>query len=122
MCTTFNTIYIAGPMSGIPEFNFPAFDRAEYWLKKDGWIVFNPAKKESEEIISDEAFEIGDAEMASEDGLDFRENYLWDISKVIESGAIYMLEGWEKSPGARGEHAVAVALQRHYPEYRIIYQ
>ena len=35
---------------------------------------------------------------------------------------IYMLEGWEASPGAIGEHAVAVAIKRHYPEYQIFYE
>jgi len=40
------SIYIAGPMSGIPEFNFPAFyDAAESW-HRIGWKVFNPANKE----------------------------------------------------------------------------
>jgi hypothetical protein len=33
-----------------------------------------------------------------------------------------MLPGWEQSPGARGEHAVAVAMKKHYPEYQIIYE
>ena len=38
------TIYIAGPMRGIEDFNFPAFDRQEELLKKQGWVVINPAE------------------------------------------------------------------------------
>ena len=37
------TIYIAGPMSGIPYFNFPAFDTAKAFLILQGWDVVSPA-------------------------------------------------------------------------------
>ncbi len=115
-------IYVAGPMSGIPEFNFPAFFAAAEELEKDGWIVHNPAKKDEEATLDAEAVKLGDPVMAIEKGFDFREAYLWDVEKVIQSDGIYMLNGWEQSPGARGEHAVAVAMQKHFPEYNIIYQ
>lgn len=115
-------IYIAGPMSGLPEFNFPAFFAAEDKLKAEGFIVFNPANKDVEKTIDDESYLTGDNVLLIEKGFDFREAYLWDIQKVIEGDAIYMLPGWERSPGACGEHAVAVAIQKHYPEFRIIYE
>lgn len=114
-------IYIAGPMSGYPEFNFPAFYTAAYTLAREGWTVFNPANKEGE-TLSAESRKNGDSVKAAEDGFNFREVFLWDVSKVIEADAIYMLKGWEQSPGARAEHAVAVAMKRHYPEYQIIYE
>ena len=114
-------VYIAGPMSGIPDFNFPAFYAAANMFKAEGWIVFNPADKEGE-TLSDKARENGDPMQAQKDGFNFRDVYLWDVTKVIEADAIYMLPGWENSPGARGEHAVAVAMQRHYPDYQIIYE
>ena len=115
-------IYIAGPMTGYPEFNFPAFYAAEYTLKRQGWTVFNPANKEAEKELDKEAYSTGDAKKAVAAGFDFRECYLWDVSKVIEANAIYMLKGWEASAGAVGEHAVAVAMRKHYPEYKIIYE
>lgn len=114
-------IYIAGPMSGIPEFNFPLFNSRAYRLRREGWTVFNPAEKESENL-SEESLVDGDPVLAAEGGFNFRDVYTWDVSKVIEADAIYMLPGWENSPGARGEHAVAVAMQKHYPEYKIIYE
>jgi hypothetical protein len=114
-------IYIAGPMSGYENFNFPAFNTAAYVLRRKGWTVFNPAEKESE-TLSEESMVTGDAALAATRGFNFREVYLWDIDKVIQSDAIYMLPGWEQSPGARGEHAVAVAMKKHYPEYQIIYE
>lgn len=115
------SIYIAGPMSGYPEFNFPAFFAAAERFADEGWDVYNPAAKDEEGRLDKEAFETGDAAKAIDKGFDFREAYLWDIDCVIKADAIYMLPGWEASPGARGEHAVAVAMKRHYPEYEIIY-
>lgn len=116
------SIYIAGPMSGYPEFNFPAFFRAQNVLEGVGYKVFNPANKEQEKELNVEAYKVGDAKLAVESGFDFKECYLWDLTKVIEADAIYMLRGWEQSPGARGEHAVAVAMKKHYPEYEILYE
>jgi nucleoside 2-deoxyribosyltransferase len=114
-------IYIAGPMSGYPEFNFPKFNWMQEYLEENGWKVFNPAKKEIEKNLDPEAAATGDAQKAIAAGFDFRECFTWDTQKVIEADAIMMLEGWEQSPGARAEHAVAVAMQKHYPEYKIIY-
>ncbi len=116
------SIYIAGPMSGYPEFNFPAFFAAAERLEADGWQVFNPANKDAETDLDAEAFKTGDAKLVVERGFDFREAYMWDIDKVINSDGIYMLPGWQYSPGACGEHAVAVAMKRHYPDYEIIYE
>lgn len=36
-------LYIAGPMSGLPEFNYPAFHAAEAQLKAAGYETLNPA-------------------------------------------------------------------------------
>ena len=109
-------------MSGIPEFNFPAFFAAEDRLKAGGWNVFNPAAKDQELDLDKEAVATGDAKLVIERGFDFREAYLWDVTKIIQSEGIYMLKGWQYSPGATGEHAVAVAMKRHYPNYQIIYE
>jgi hypothetical protein len=115
-------IYIAGPMSGYPEFNFPAFDDAAFLYREAGWEVLNPAEKDTEAGLDAEAYKTGDAGLATETGFNFRETYLWDIEAVLRSNAIYMLKGWENSPGARGEHAVAIAIKRHDPSYELIYQ
>lgn len=116
------SIYIAGPMSGYPEFNFPAFYAAEEKLRAEGWEVFNPANKEDEKALDAEAFVTGDNVRVIEKGFDFRKCYLWDIEKVIYSDAIYMLKGWQYSPGAVGEHAVAITIKKHYPKHEIIYE
>jgi len=115
------SVYIAGPMSGYPEFNFPAFFAAQDKLEADGWKVWNPAAKSQEADLDAEAVKTGDNKLAIAEGFDFRKCYLWDCEKVIYSDAIYMLPGWQYSPGAVGEHAVAVTMKKHYPEYEIIY-
>ena len=117
------SIYVAGPMSGYENFNFPAFNAAAQDFAACGWVVFNPAAKDTEKHPDIENNPEGDPILAAEkDGFNFREAYTWDVTKVIEADAICMLRGWEQSPGARGEHAVAVAMKRHYPEYEIFYE
>ena len=115
-------IYIAGPMSGYPEFNFPAFFAAQAKFEAEGWTVFNPANKDTEkEVQNNAAYASGSDQQLMASGWDFRDAYMWDMEKVIYSDAIYLLPGWEKSAGARGEHAAAVSIQARYPEYQIIY-
>ena len=37
-------VYIAGPMSGLPELNHPAFFEVAEAFEEGGWEVFNPAE------------------------------------------------------------------------------
>ncbi len=41
------TIYIAGPMRGFKDYNYPAFDRQQTVLEKQGWRVINPAEMDN---------------------------------------------------------------------------
>jgi hypothetical protein len=117
------SIYIAGPMSGYPNWNYPAFHDAAKRLRDEGWTVFNPAEKDADSFSDPEAQKEGDTALAIANGtFDFREAYMWDIDKVVHGDGIYMLKGWENSPGARGEHAAAVFAQKNYPEFQIIYE
>jgi len=116
------SIYIAGPMSGYADFNFPSFYAAARKLREEGWNVNNPAEKDEEVDLDPEAVKTGDAAQAIAKGFDFREAYIWDLTKVVQGDGIYMLKNWEQSPGARGEHAAAVAMKKHFPEYEIIYE
>lgn len=114
-------IYVAGPMTGYPNFNFPAFFAAQKKLEGAGWKVWNPAEKDSEAHLDAEAVKTGDDKLAMANGFDFRDAFGWDCDKVINSDAIFMLPGWEASPGARAEHAIAIVMKIKYPEYQIIY-
>ena len=116
------SVYVAGPMTGYPEFNFPAFHKAAKSLRKQGWNVHNPAEKDMESELHGTAVKTGNAALAIKKGFDFREAFLWDTARVIEGDGIYMLKGWEQSPGARAEHAVATVIKKSYPDYKIMYE
>lgn len=117
-------IYIAGPMSGIPDWNYPAFFSAEEALSSMGWVVKNPARKDEEMGYDDtEAKAGGDTALAIAKGtFNFREAFEWDIKQILNGDAIYMLRGWESSPGACAEHATAVVMRKNYPEFQIFYE
>lgn len=101
-------IYLAGPMSGYPDLNHAAFNEAAEALRDGGWDVFNPADLDVEVYGSIEATEEA---MAVDRQAFLREALAADLQFIcIEADAIAMLPGWEKSWGARAEHATAVAL------------
>jgi hypothetical protein len=106
-------IYLAGPMSGIPEFNFPAFmDMADY-LRQRGYNVFNPAEHDIERVGHDFSTEAktGDAEDAAKYGITYRKCLKADLTWICDQAdAMYMLTGWEKSKGCQAEHSLAKAL------------
>ena len=87
------TYYISGPMTGIENHNRPAFEAAETRLIALGHFVLSPIRnigKRYSDALTD------------------------DLERLCKSAhALYMLNGWEHSPGARAEHAVAVALDLH---------
>jgi len=83
-------VYIAGPMSGLPDFNRRAFNVARTYLKLNGHSVLSP------EILPD--------------GFEQREYMDICIAMVRCVDCVYMLKGWEKSAGARAEHALAEKL------------
>lgn len=102
------SIYIAGPMSGIVDYNRAAFNEAAEAFRDGGWDVFNPATNDVELFGSYEACD----EAIKEDRQGALRIMLGSDLDFItrEADAIAMLPGWEKSFGARAEHATAVAL------------
>jgi hypothetical protein len=95
-------IYIAGPMRGYEKNNHDAFDKAEEKLrKKKIWNPINPAAIDRYEGVDP------NNDMTKKE---LKEALERDIRLVFSSDCIYMLRGWERSEGARMEHAIAVAL------------
>jgi hypothetical protein len=105
-------IYIAGPMRGIKEFNFPAFYAAEEKLRALGYETFNPARRDEEKYGSGvRNSERGLLSDITSTGLDLREALGADTAWISkEADAICMLPNWEYSKGARAENALANAL------------
>jgi hypothetical protein len=91
------SIYIAGPMSGIEDFNYPAFRAAETQLRALGYDVLNPADIEAENTTG--------------------EPQPWEwymraaIHMVARADAMALLPGWENSTGATLEHKIGTALK-----------
>ena len=86
-------IYIAGPMTGLPEHNFPAFHAAAERLRKAGWEVVNPAEN-----------------FGGRTNLP-RERYLReDVAQLVRCDAVALLPGWEESRGAKLEYLLAREL------------
>lgn len=99
-------IYIAGPMTGLPEWNFPAFDAAAEILRLDGHDPVNPADLDREIGFDPRQTEtVGPAFL--------RDAMRRDLTAICECDGIAMLPGWERSGGARVEHALAVHLGLH---------
>lgn len=107
-------LYLAGPMRGIPEFNFPAFFAAEAKLRAQGHEVFNPARRDNEHhgVDISKGNATGDEDVAaSQHGFNLREALGADLAWICAHGeGIAMLPGWEKSKGATAERATAIAL------------
>lgn len=107
--TGLHRIYVAGPMSGLPQMNFPAFDDAAETLRDIGYDVVSPAELDSPQARA--------CALASVDGStdDYAEGDTWgsllarDVKLIADEGieGIVVLEGWEKSRGARLETFVA---------------
>ena len=106
-------VYLAGPMRGIPEFNFPAFFAAAAKLRAEGHSVFNPAERDAASH-GDKVWKgnmTGDLKEANKQGFNLREALRDDTHYIcMEADAIALLPGWEKSSGATAERALGVAL------------
>ena len=103
-------------MSGVPEFNFPAFDQAASKLRAEGHDVFNPAEKDRERLGQDFGdTHNGDIQSAFAAGFSLRDAFAADCEYICKhADAIYMLKGWEDSGGARAEHALAHVLRLQF--------
>jgi hypothetical protein len=107
-------IYLAGPMLGRPEFNFPAFHHAAVALRAAGHEVFSPAERDIERHDADISVgnHSGDEEAAARKyGFDLRVALGEDLAWICaHADAIALLPGWRESKGAGAEYAAAVAL------------
>jgi hypothetical protein len=114
-------IYVAGPMRGIAEFNFPAFHAAAAWLRGKGHEVFNPAERDilATGVDISQGNETGDNVLAEvKHGFNLREALKDDLEFVcLHADAVVVLPGWESSLGAQAEVATARALGLHVLSY-----
>ena len=103
---TKKVVYLAGPMRGYKDYNFPAFDRAERILRNKGYHPVSPA-------AMDRLFEGWGA--APPEGIAFtpqdcKRFILRDLVALMDCDAICCLPGWQDSKGAKLEVALAQFL------------
>lgn len=83
-------IYLSGPMTGLPDFNYPEFNRVAQLLRGQGHFVYNPAEFDWQDV-----FPIRKA---------FAE---FSAFICLEADKIVLLPCWENSLGVSAELALA---------------
>ena len=93
--------YIAGPMTGLPGYNFDAFNEAEKQLRGEGYEVNNPAEHFG-----------GNTDLP-------RSTYMKEAYKaVLKSDVVFVLPGWRESLGATDEVLIALHSGIQVLEFR----
>lgn len=82
-------IYLSGPMSGLPELNFPAFHAMAARLRAAGHEVVNPA------------------ELNPDPAADWNQCMRRDIAALCTCTTLALMPGWETSQGAQLELHIA---------------
>lgn len=96
-------LYVAGPMSGLPNHNFPAFHVAARSLRQAGYEVISPAEGVMDDVRAE----------AARQGVEFDDEEIWRrcmrrcFQSVLQVDGIALLSGWMKSRGATAEHDLA---------------
>jgi hypothetical protein len=85
-------IYLAGPMSNLPDFNYPAFNAEAARLRYLGHHVENPAENPPPPCGT----WLGYMRIA--------------VAQLVTCDEVHMLPGWELSKGANAEFTLAVSL------------
>jgi hypothetical protein len=83
-------VYLAGPMTGLPELNFPAFNAQAHALRCKGYVVENPAENQMPEDWTP----------------NWRSYMRLAIAQLVTCDTVALLPGWERSRGARIEAAL----------------
>lgn len=112
--------YIAGPMSGYPQYNIPAFDTAAWALRQQGWDIVSPAELDHPEIraaclASPDGGVIGQTNGIGGTWGDFLARDVKIVADQVD--AIVLLPGWEDSKGANLEAFVGTLCKKQFYLY-----
>jgi len=99
-------IYIAGPMTGLPDLNYPAFDAVAEVLRAMNFRVENPTANA----------------LYAPAGATHQWYIKAGLLQLLRCRSIVLLDGWEESKGADIEHGVGEALGLEQYEWKDIEQ
>ncbi len=99
MITANDVVFLSGPMTGIEDYNYPAFDEAAKALRAKGFLVLNPA----EHVSSPDA--------------PWNELIRRSLDILLRTNKMAVLPGWENSRGAVTEVTIANVLGIPIHEY-----
>lgn len=110
-------VYLAGPMSGLPELNADGFRKAARYAKDQGWTVYNPHDTKPShpgEACVTQAV----TDLITHRGLSHTYT-CWlaaSMAEIPRCDALLMLPGWERSRGAliEWDHAVKRGMVIYY--------
>ena len=117
--------YLAGPMTGIPQFNFPAFTAAAAALRATGIELIVPSETDSPAVqavalkSSDGTLD-ANGKVGGETWGDILAKDVKLIADVVQG--IILLPGWEKSRGARLECFVNCLCKGSFALYKPLSQ
>jgi len=98
-------VYIAGPMRGHDDWNFPAFDEAQKRLEQTGYTVISPANLCRQ---YNDTPDLWDTYTEEEKKKKLRSIAKIDLDALATCDTIALLPGWQKSTGTTMELAYAL--------------
>lgn len=100
-------LYQAGPMTGIPDHNYPEFRRVTEFLRSLGHKVESPVElNEIYGIVPNPDGSITAEELA----LCFKRN----VESIFWCEGIALMDGWSESSGARVEAQLGIKLNKKF--------
>ena len=91
--------YLAGPMTGYEDYNFPRFHEAARLLREAGFNIVNPAELDEED--------------PDREGKEYTDFMSRDLEIVLhETDGIIAIDKWWESKGARMEVFVGISMDK----------
>lgn len=117
---TTKPFYLAGPMTNIPLFNFPAFTAAAAHLRSHGFELIVPSEQDSPAVQaaalrSTNGSLDADGKIGGETWGHILAKDVIIVADIVQG--IILLPGWEKSRGARLECFVGTLCDRTFDLY-----